>query len=114
MPPKSPFLKKGQNVYLASSSRVKGSYDYSRPRPGEFKPRRPIAVAAGVDAAKIWAEADGYRVFLPGKFAQAENPQKTNEELRKDNNISRDSDFQLSRLASLVPRAVIPVLNCPG
>lgn len=98
LPPKSPLLKKGQNVYLASSSRVKGAYDYSRPRPGEFKPRRPIAVAAGVDAAKIWAEADGYRVFLPGEFAQAENPQKTDEAFRKAFAKSGDSGFELSGL----------------
>lgn len=110
VPPKSPFLKKGQNVYLASSSRVKGSYDYSRPRPGEFKPRRPIAVAAGVDAAKIWAEADGYRVFLPGKFAQAENPQKTDEAFRKAFAKSGDSGFELSGLTIDNPQGLfVPV-----
>ena len=83
MPPKAPFLRKGQNIYLASSSRVKGAYDYTKPKLGAFKPRRKVAVVAGVSESEVWAQAEGQRVSLSGSFTTADNPLKTKEAFEK-------------------------------
>ena len=37
LPHKYPLLKAGMNVYLASSTEVKGSYNYQKPKPEAYK-----------------------------------------------------------------------------
>jgi len=98
LPPKAPVLKKGQVVYLASSSRVKGAYDYSKPKSGEFKPRSKIDVCVGVEADKIWAQACSAKVVIGGDFSKAENPDKVIKSIRQAFEKCGDTDFVLGSL----------------
>lgn len=76
LPPKAPQLKKGQDIYLASSSFVKGAYHYQKPKAGEYKPRLEIDVRVKVEADKVTAEANGFQSESGGRFTQADHPEK--------------------------------------
>ncbi len=76
LPPQTPRLEKGMKVYLASSSRVKGAYDYKKPKPGEFRQRYPIEVSVTVEGGKITAAANGFSASAEGEFAVANDPEK--------------------------------------
>lgn len=83
LPPKAPSLRRGMDVYLASSSEVKGAYPYSRPKPGEFKCRQNISVSVEVTAGEICASGGGERVCLNGVFEPAKDVSKMEETVKK-------------------------------
>lgn len=55
LPSDHPPLKVGMTVYCSSSQSVKQSYPYERPRPGQFRFRRPVNVAIVVKGSCIQA-----------------------------------------------------------
>ena len=77
LPPKSPDITKGQNIYLASSSAVKGGYDYSRPKDGEYINRHEIEVELIITPNKISARSGEFSAELCGNFAKADDVSKT-------------------------------------
>ncbi len=83
LPPFAPLLEKGLDVYLASSGNVKGAYDYTKPKDGEYKQRMPIEVTVTVNRRQIKAEAQGMTAVTNGEFTVAANPQKTSEAAQK-------------------------------
>lgn len=76
LPPHAGEVKKGQQIYLASSSAVKRAYPYEKPRPGEFVQKIPLKVKVGVCGDEVRAEAAGFEATISGKFEVAANPQK--------------------------------------
>ncbi len=98
LPPQSPFLKKGQNVYLASSSRVKGAYSYYKPKSGEFRPRVSLDVSVIINKKQIMAEARGYKVSMEGDFNRAENQEKMLSTIRTSFEKCGDTAFILGAL----------------
>lgn len=79
LPPKSVGIAKGQKIYLASSSEVKGAYDYVKPKVGEFGRRYPVAVRLEVGADETRAYAAGAQNAVRGVFEPAADAGKTGE-----------------------------------
>ena len=96
LPPHSPFMPKGAPVYLASSSRVKGAYDFEKPKPGEYKTRPNVSVHVTLCKNQVVATACGVMKTLTGDFAKAKDPIKMNDSVlktfQKDNNYAFSAD----------------------
>ena len=99
LPPHSPFMPKGAAVYLASSSRVKGSYDFEKPKPGQYKTRPQVDVKITFEKGKVVAEAQGVSKTLTGDFAPAENMQKMIDSTIKT--FQKDNDYAFSANVSV-------------
>jgi len=96
LPPHHPFLQKGEVVYLASSTRVKGAYPYTRPRPNAFRNRQDIAVDVFVAPDKIVAYTQGISAEQPGPFAPADHPEKVADSVSKAFQKTGDTSFHLA------------------
>ena len=93
LPPKSPFIEAGQVVYLASSSEVKGTYKFTKAKPGEYKTRTKILVEVELSAKEIVAKSGDVEVRLAGDFSPAQNPEKMNEAVRGAFLKFKDTNF---------------------
>lgn len=98
LPPKAPSLNKGQNIYLASSSEVKGAYPYSKPKPGEFKRRDGVSVAVKVEADKVSAVCCTAQAVVCGKFETANNPEKVKTAIETAFAKTGETNFSLAEL----------------
>ena len=92
------LLKKGQKIYLASSSEVKGSYDYKSPRQGEFAARQNVDVKVEVKPDKVVACAGKYESEVIGKFETAKDATKTTEAIKKAFGKTGDTKLSLGEL----------------
>ena len=95
LPPHHPFLQKGEPVYLASSTRVKGSYPYTRPRPNMYRNRREISVDIFIAPDKIVAYCGGVSAEYTDSFAPADHPEKVPESVAKAFQKTGDTAFEL-------------------
>ncbi len=95
LPPKTPFLKKGQNVYLASSTQVKAAYKYEKPKSGEFKQRQAVDVRVIIESDKITACCGDISVLTAGDWDKAEHPEKITEAVWKSFSKTGDTPFEL-------------------
>ena len=77
LPAQRPMIEIGAPIYLASSSEVKGKYDYSAPKPKEFYNAYPIEVTVEIENGKIWAICDTTAEYTEGDFPPANDAQKT-------------------------------------
>lgn len=73
LPADYPFLSSGLDIYLASSSEVKGAYPYSKPKPHEFCNKTPVDVNVVVTLHKVIAKCGTKFAEISGDFASAEN-----------------------------------------
>ena len=105
LPPHSPFMPKGAPVYLASSSKVKGSYDFVKPKPGQYKTRPIVDVKITFEKGKVVAEAQSVSKTLTGDFASAENMQKMIDSTIKT--FQKDNDYAFSANVSVENKADI-------
>ncbi|MCM1324704.1 MAG: U32 family peptidase [Acetobacter sp.] len=55
LPEERPHLAVGAPVYLASSTAVKGKYDYLKPKPGAFRNLTALEVVVEIAADVVWA-----------------------------------------------------------
>lgn len=76
LPPDYPFLSAGQNIYLASSSEVKGAYPYTKPKPHEFCNTTAIDVNVIVTPRKVIAKCGAKAAEISGEFTPANNVEK--------------------------------------
>lgn len=79
LPLERPRLQIGAPIYLASSSEVKGRYDYDKPKAGAFRNLTALSVTVEVDEKQIWAMCDDFSdvsVCASGQFDGAKNPDK--------------------------------------
>lgn len=117
LPPHHPFVQKGADVYLASSTRVKGSYDYTKPKPGAFKNRTLLDVSVFITADKIVACAADKSAETQGPFTPAKDLEKMQAALRGAFEKTGDTVFELNDLtvennASLfVPMSILNELR---
>ena len=98
LPDHHPFIKKGDTVYLASSTRVKGSYDYKKPKPGAFKNRTPISVCVFVEPNKIVAIYQDKIAEIDGEFTPAKNLQKMTDAIQSAFEKTGDTALSLAEL----------------
>ena len=83
LPPHAPKVQVGDKIYLASSSAVKGAYDFDKPKPAEFKNRTEIDIDVFVTPDKISAQALNFYAEVNGVFSPAQNVAKTSEAAQK-------------------------------
>ena len=95
LPPHHPFLQKGEPVYLASATRVKGAYPYTRPRPNAYRNRTEIAVDVFIAPDKIVAYSGGISAEYSDTFTPADHPEKVIESVSKAFRKTGDTAFQL-------------------
>ncbi|MDY6408167.1 MAG: U32 family peptidase [Pseudomonadota bacterium] len=98
LPPHHPFLQKGDKVYLASSTRVKGMYAYTRPKPNAYRNRTSITVDVFVASDKIVAYCDGVSAELTDTFQSAEHPEKIADSVLKAFQKTGDTAFYLKEI----------------
>lgn len=98
LPPGAPFLQKGQFLYLASSSRVKGAYNYAKPKTGDYRQREGIKVVVQVFAKEIKASVGNFESKLSGDFVLAQDPHKTTEAIQKAFSKTGETDFELMEI----------------
>ena len=82
LPKKYPQLKTGLNVYLASSSAVKGAYDYTKPKPDAFRNLSDVDIRVEITENRITAECGKYLATAEGNFRPADDAKKTEEAVR--------------------------------
>jgi len=110
LPPQAPQLQKDWIVYLASSSQVKGAYDYVHPKPGEYKRRFPLDVRISVTADKITAEANGRKAVVEGQFEAAADYSKVEPAIEKAFSKTGETVWQLRDIEiSNQKRLFVPV-----
>jgi len=95
LPKGYPLLKKGMDVYLASSSEVKGAYDYTKPKPKEFQNKINIDVKVEVLKDKLVATSGDFVFELSGHFEPAQNPEKVYDAFLKSFQKTGDTVFEL-------------------
>ena len=98
LPAKYPTLQKGDKIYLASSSEVKGAYDYEKPKSNLYRNIQNIDVYVKVECNRIIAKSMGYKVEVGGRFAEANNPQKSEEAIKNAFAKTGDTSFKLNSL----------------
>ena len=98
LPEDRPHLEIGAPIYLASSTAVKGKYDYNKPKPQEYKNLTPLDVTIEITEDKIWAMSKETAVSLDGKFEKANDISKVNEAINKSFNKTGGTSFYLNSL----------------
>lgn len=114
LPGQTPPLKKGYGIYLASSGSVKRTYNYVKPKPGEFKQKSPLDVVVKIENDKIIAESQGIQCTITGNFAVAEVPERMADAVRKAFVKTGETDFELNDLVVQNPEncfVPISILN---
>ncbi|MBO4294209.1 MAG: U32 family peptidase [Alphaproteobacteria bacterium] len=110
LPPKYPKLAKGMTVYLASSSSVKGFYDYKKPKPKEFQNRIPIDVCVDVSQDKLRASSTGVLFETDADLQVAQNANNVYDSFLKSFQKTGDTIFELHHLTLNNPQGFfVPV-----
>lgn len=110
LPADYPFLSKGADVYLASSSKVKGMYDYKKPKPQEFINTCDIDVVVDVKNDKVTAQSGKYTSEISGNFAKADNAEKISEAFKGSFNKTGGTALKLNKLTVNNPQELfVPV-----
>lgn len=110
LPNDYPFLSKGADVYLASSSKVKGAYDYKKPKPQEFINTCDIDVIVDVKSGKVTAQSGEHTSEIIGEFAKADNVEKINEAFKNSFNKTGGTNLKLNKLTINNPQELfVPV-----
>ena len=99
LPPKTPELSLGENIYLASSSEVKGAYPYTKPKPKEFMRRDEVKVEVKVSPTEITATANGISAKVSGEFAPAQNPDQVKSAIETAFGKTGDTNFTLGGIS---------------
>lgn len=92
LPEQHPRIEPGAPIYLASSSAVKGKYDYQKPKPKEYRYYEHLAVKVEVGKDEIWAMSGEKAVSVKGKFDEAKDAHKTEEAIYKAFAKTKDSE----------------------
>ncbi len=106
LPPHHPFIKKGDQVYLASSTRVKGAYRYIKPKPNAYKNRMPLDISVFIEQGKITACCQNATAVISGEFTPAQTPEKVFESVRRSFEKTGDTVFMLNDLTLQNPNAL--------
>ncbi|MDR2901931.1 MAG: U32 family peptidase [Lactobacillales bacterium] len=98
LPDAHPFIKKGDKVYLSSSTKVKGSYPYAKPKPREYLNKIPLSISFYATPEKIIALANEFQHELSIPLQQAKDPVKTNEAINQAFAKTGDTPFYVADL----------------
>ncbi len=113
LPADHPRLAEGTPVYCSYSQAVRQRYEFTAPRPGQFRQRRPvnIQVFQSSENVKFIASAEGAQaeIVLPGPFEPARQPEKSAAAIRQCFEKLGDTDWKLGELTLEGPAAFVPV-----
>lgn len=110
LPPQTPRLEKGWEIYLASATEVKGAYDYNKPKPGEYMQKAAVNVMVEVAEKEVVARSGNFESRVNGDFSTAQNPEKVSEAAEKAFAKSGDVAVELGRLEFSNPQQLfVPV-----
>ena len=117
LPPESPRLPHGTELFLASSQAVKRRYRFDLPNPRDLRRRFPLnaTIVLSTDRAEASAtvHADGHDLSASatrtGPFAPAKNPESVPATLQSAFSKLGDTPFALDTLAIDGPPLFIPV-----
>ena len=112
LPAHHPFIQKGDAVYLASSTRVKGAYDYVKPRPNAYKNRIPIDVDVFISPTQITACCGDKSAALDGAFALAQHPEQVENAARKAFDKTGDTVWEVRHLTCHNPDRLFVPASC--
>ena len=98
IPTDHPFIKENAPIYLASSTAVKGKYDYFVPKKGEYKIKYDIDVNIEVYPNKIWAMCEDKAVSIDGDFEIAKNKDNLDKSIISAFNKTGDTNFNLHEI----------------
>ncbi len=106
LPAAAPRLEIGAPVYCSFSQAVRQRYEFTPPRPGQFRQRRPvdIHVFQGLEKTTLAASADcdgkpvQAELVINGPFEPARQPEKSAEALRRCFEKLGETDWKLREL----------------
>jgi putative protease len=113
LPSDAPRLPKGAAVYCSYSQAVRQRYEFSAPRPGQFRQRRPIDIRVFQTLEKITftASAGGLQTdfVLDGPFEPAKNPERSAAVIRQSFEKLGDTNWRLNELTIEGDPVFVPV-----
>ena len=113
LPSGAPRLADGAAVYCSYSQAVRQRYEFTAPRPGQFRQRRPvdISVFQCLESVKLTASAGGSQteLVLPGPFEPARQPEKADAAMRQCFEKLGDTGWKLGELTLAGPAVFVPV-----
>lgn len=113
LPADAPRPEKGAPVYCSYSQAVRQRYEFTAPRPGQFRQRKPvnISVFQSSENVKFVASANGVQseLNLPGPFEPARQPEKSAAALRQCFEKMGDTDWKLGELTLEGSAVFVPV-----
>ena len=110
LPSKSPFIQKGAPIYLSSSTKVKRSYPYDKPKKGTFKNRLPLTVSIYIDTNTITAVCEETSVTLTQQFSPAKDIQKVKSAAETSFSKTGDTSFEITDIQLFNPQNLfVPV-----
>lgn len=98
LPTNYPHLVRGDKIYLASASEVKGAYHYAKPKPKLYRHTNEIDIKINVFKDAITATCGTYQACINGEFAPTNQPQKSIEAIHKAFAKTGDTNFKLRSL----------------
>ena len=96
-------LEVGAPIYLASSTAVKGKYDYQKPKPKEYRHYRHLMLRVEITQNEIWAISDDKAVCIKGTFEAAKDVHKTNDAVYKAFSKTKDSEVCFDEIEVINP-----------
>ena len=106
-------VQTGAPVYCSYSQAVRRRYEFTTPRPGEFRQRRPLNISIQQSAERIvfTGEAAGVRAefILEGNFEPARNPEKAAAAFRQSFEKLGDTDWRLNEFVIAGAPVFVPV-----
>lgn len=98
LPSQAPKFEKGQKIYLASSSEVKNSYGYDKPKVGEFRQKAGVLVRVEVLSDRIIASSGNCSAQVLGEYVAAKSVEMVEQSVRSVFAKTGDCDFELAGL----------------
>ncbi len=113
LPPDHPPLAPGTPVYCSYSQAVRQRYEFTAPRPGQFRQRKPvnIHVFQSLEKTVLTASSGAVKaeIVLSGPFEAARQPEKSADAIRPCFEKLGDTDCKLGDLTLEGPAVFIPV-----
>jgi hypothetical protein len=112
LPSDAPRIETGSPVYCSYSQAIRQRYEFTAPRPGQFRQRRPVDIHVNhtFESVVLSASTDDVQseLILPGPFEAARQPEKSAAAIRQCFEKLGDTDWQLGEL-TLEGSVFIPV-----
>lgn len=98
LPPKSPFIPKGAKVYLSSSTRVKRSYPYEKPKKGMYRNRFQISVDVYLNEDCICVVSDATSIRVDVVLSPAKDITKVESAVQNSFTKTGDTFFDVTEI----------------